>query len=94
MNATELRETAIVGIQKWDAKAATKKGYNPHALEIACQKLDEFIEWNETQTLKFAILKCFIGRLAVQVAKEFKITLTDNEIKFGVRGIDLLVEGL
>jgi hypothetical protein len=89
MNSAELRETALVAIQKWDAKASTKKGYNPHALGIACAKLDEFIEWNETQGLKFAILKCFIGKLATQVSKEFGIKLTDNELKFGVRGIGL-----
>lgn len=89
MNATELRETALVAIQKWDEKAAKRKGYNPFAFEIATAKIDDFIELTETQSLKFAILKCFIGRLATQVAKEFGITLTENEIKFGVRGIGL-----
>lgn len=94
MNSIELRETALVGIQKWDEKAAKSKGYNPFAFEQACEKIDDFIELCETQSLKFAILKCFIGRLAVQVAKAFDIKLTDNEIKFGVRGIDLSVEGV
>jgi hypothetical protein len=96
MNATELRETALIAIQKWDAKAAKKKGYNVYALEIATAKIDDFINEYEIlagcekpDALKIAILRCFIGRLATQVSKEFGIKLTDNELKFGVRGIGL-----
>ncbi len=96
MNDAELRETALVAIQKWDEKAAKRKGYNPFGLEIATAKIDDFIaeyeflvEVGQDQILKRAILNCFIGRLATQVAKEFGIVLTENEIKFGRRGIGL-----
>lgn len=88
MNAIEIRETALVGIQTWDEKAAKRKGYNPFGFELACNKLDEFVELCETHSVKFAILKCFINRLAVEVAKAFDIELTANEVKYGVRGIN------
>ena len=67
------RSKIVAALILYDGKQAKKKGYNPHALPLYLQALDNFEDDLKTMSLRETIVTNYNGRLADAILKALNL---------------------
>ena len=79
LNMMTNKDKMISAVTQFDARASKKKGYNPHALGIYLQRIDEVCaDIERGADIRRAIIAGFSGRIADCILKSVELPLTNT----------------
>lgn len=79
-----IKSGLIHAVTRYDEKESKKKSYNPHALGIYFERVDEVISDIEAGAdVRAAVVAGFSGRLADACLRQLGLAITTREEAFG-----------